>query len=344
MKYYVIATFMSVILRLFDVPCSSVHLFISLYLCTMPTILITGGTGMIGTRLTELLLAKGYEVIILSRQSSGVSRGKTGVTLANWDVAKQTIDQEAIAKADHIVHLAGAGVADKRWNEKRKQEIVDSRTQSSAIIVKALQEIPNYVQSVISSSAIGWYGADTPKSKENGFAEDAIADTQFLGDTCRLWEESIEPVTKLGKRLVKLRTGIVLSNTGGALVEFKKPLKAGLATILGGGDQVVSWIHVDDLCNMFIYAIENTELNGAYNAVAPHPVTNKQLTIALAKKMRGSFYIPVYVPSFVLKIVMGEMSIEVLKSATVSAHKIQLARFDFRYPTIESALEELIKK
>ena len=310
----------------------------------MQTILITGGTGMIGTRLTELLLAKGYEVIILSRQSSGVSREKVGVSYANWDVANQTIDKEAIAKADHIIHLAGAGVADKRWNTKRKQEIVDSRTQSSELIVKALQETSNQVQSVISSSAIGWYGADTAISKENGFAEDSIADNQFLGNTCRLWEESIEPVTRLGKRLVKLRTGIVLSNNGGALVEFKKPLKAGLATILGSGDQVVSWIHVDDLCNMFIYAIENAELQGAYNAVAPHPVTNKQLTIALARQMRGNFYIPVYVPSFVLKIVMGEMSIEVLKSATVSAHKIQLARFDFQYPTIESALEELDKK
>ena len=310
----------------------------------MQTILITGGTGMIGTRLTELLLAKGYEVIILSRQSSGVSREKVGVSYANWDVANQTIDKEAIAKADHIIHLAGAGVADKRWNTKRKQEIVDSRTQSSELIVKALQETSNQVQSVISSSAIGWYGADTAISKEHGFAEDSIADNQFLGNTCRLWEESIEPVTRLGKRLVKLRTGIVLSNNGGALVEFKKPLKAGLATILGSGDQVVSWIHVDDLCNMFIYAIENAELQGAYNAVAPHPVTNKQLTIALARQMRGNFYIPVYVPSFVLKIVMGEMSIEVLKSATVSAHKIQLARFDFQYPTIESALEELDKK
>lgn len=310
----------------------------------MKTILITGGTGMIGTRLTELLTGKGYEVIILSRQSSVVSRERKGVSYANWDVAVQTIDKEAIAKADHIIHLAGAGVADKRWNEKRKQEIVNSRTQSSALIVKALAEMPNHVESVISSSAIGWYGSDTDKSREKGFTEEAVADTEFLGDTCRLWEESIGPVTKLGKRLVKLRTGIVLSNEGGALVEFKKPIRAGIAAILGNGKQVVSWIHVDDLCNMFIHAIENKEMNGAYNAVAPHPVTNKYLTLTLSKQMRGSFYIPVYVPSFVLKIVMGEMSIEVLKSATVSARKIQLAHFDFLYPAIEEAIKQLIKK
>lgn len=305
----------------------------------MATVLITGGTGMIGRRLTQLLAAKGYEVIILSRQSPAPKPG--AVSYANWDVNRQTIDKEAIAKADHIIHLAGAGVADKRWSKKRKQEIVNSRTESSALIVKALTENPNKVKTVVSSSAIGWYGADTAKSRQNGFSEEAPADTAFLGNTCRLWEESIDPVKELGKRLVKLRTGIVLSNEGGAFAAFKKPLKAGLATILGSGKQAISWIHVDDLCRMFIYAIEMEAMNGPYNAVAPHPVTNQYLTIALAKQMRGKFYIPVYVPAFVLKIMLGEMSIEVLKTTTVSCHKIQLAGFDFTYPTLEKAIAEL---
>lgn len=307
----------------------------------MATVLITGGTGMIGRRLTQLLTAKGYEVIILSRQSPAASCQPGAVSYANWDVNKQTIDKEAIAKADHIIHLAGAGVADKRWSKKRKQEIVNSRTESSALIVKALAENPNKVKTVVSSSAIGWYGADTGKSRQDGFSEEAPADTAFLGNTCRLWEESIDPVRKLGKRLVKLRTGIVLSNEGGAFAAFKKPLKAGLATILGSGKQAISWIHVDDLCRMFIYAIEKEAMNGPYNAVAPHPVTNQYLTIALAKQMRGKFYIPVYVPAFVLKIMLGEMSIEVLKTTTVSCHKIQLAGFDFTYPTLEKAIAEL---
>jgi uncharacterized protein (TIGR01777 family) len=304
----------------------------------MAIVLITGGTGMIGTRLTQLLVDRGYEVIILSRESSGVKRELRGVSYANWDIEKQSFDKEAFSKPDHIIHLAGAGVADKRWTKKRKQEIVNSRTQSSALIVKALKEIPNQVQTVVSASAIGWYGPDTADSSRNGFKEDSLPDRAFLGETCRLWESSIEPVEKLGKRLVKLRTGIVLSKDGGALAEFKKPLKAGVAAILGDGKQIISWIQADDLCRMYIEAIENRNLQGAYNAVAPQPVTNKQLTLALAKQMRGKWFLPVHVPSFVLKIVLGEMSVEVLKSATVSSEKIEALGFYFSYPTIEAAL------
>jgi len=310
----------------------------------MATVLITGGTGMIGKHLTKMLIEKGYEVIVLSRQMSTVNRQPSSVSYANWDVSNQTIDKEAIPKADYIIHLAGAGVADKRWSEKRKQEIVDSRTQSSALIVKALKEIPNHVKTVVSASAIGWYGPDTAESLQDGFKENAIADTAYLGNTCKLWEESIEPVEALQKRLVKLRIGIVLSNEGGALAEFEKPLKVGVATVMGSGTQMVSWIHIDDLCRMFIHAIEHEELHGAYNAVATSPVTNKQLIISLAKQMCGRFFIPVIVPAFALKIILGEMSIEVLKSTNVNSDKIRSTGFDFLFPTIEAAFENLKKK
>ncbi|MES2374560.1 MAG: TIGR01777 family oxidoreductase [Bacteroidota bacterium] len=309
----------------------------------MTTILITGGTGMIGTQLTKMLTEKGYEIIILTRNASEVKHSLPGVSYANWDIKKQTIDTDAIAKSDHIIHLAGAGVADKRWTEKRKQEIVNSRTHSSALIVKALKEIPNKIKTVVSASAIGWYGPDTTDSKQGGFTENAKADTAFLGETCRLWESGIEPVEQLNKRLVKLRTGIVLSNEGGALAEFKKPLKGFVAAILGDGKQVASWIHVEDLCRMYLSAIENEKINGVYNAVAPNPVTNKELVLTLAKQMRGNFFIAIHVPAFALKIALGEMSIEVLKSATVSSQKIRSAGFEFHYPTIETAFTDLIK-
>ncbi len=310
----------------------------------MAVILITGGTGMIGKRLTEHLVAEGHEVVIFTRKLPDRKPVKNGIRYALWNIEQQTIDEATIRRANHIIHLAGAGVADKRWSEQRKQEIVDSRTQSSALIVKALSEIPNHVQSVISASAIGWYGPDTTESRKNGFSEDAKPDNAFLGETCRLWEESIEPVTSLGKRLVKLRTGIVLSTQNGALVEFMKPLHMRVATVLGTGKQVVSWIHVDDLCRMYLFAIDHPTISGAYNAVSPSPVTNQELIRILAKQMCGRWYITMYVPSLVLKIVLGEMSIEVLKSATVSCRKIEGERFIFLYPQLVNALEELLGK
>ena len=303
----------------------------------MATICITGGTGMIGTALSAYLSAKGHAIIILSR--SNQTSANQMITFAKWDVTAGTIDKEAIAACDYIIHLAGAGVADKRWTKKRKKEIVSSRVNGGKLIVKALQEIPNKVKAVISSSAIGWYGPDTGKP----FVETDPSYHDFLAQTCQQWEASMDPITALNIRLVKLRTGIVLSNEAGALKEFKNPLRFGLAAILGTGKQMISWIHIDDLCRMYEYAIEHEELTGIYNAVAPNPVNNKELTLALAKKIRGNAFITAHVPSFVLKIVVGELSIEVLKSATASSVKIHKAGFQFIYPTIDAAFTQLIR-
>ncbi len=227
----------------------------------MTTILITGGTGMIGKALTHELLEKNYQVIILSRQATQRQPEATNLSFATWDVGSQTIDNDAISKADYIIHLAGAGVADKRWTKKRKQEIINSRVKSGELLVKSLQDIPNKIKAVISASAIGWYGADTVIPDPKPFREDDPHDGSFLGETCKQWEDSIEPLRKLGKRLVKLRTGIVLSNEGGALKEFKGPLRWGVAAILGDGKQVISWIHIDDLVRLYLAAIEDGESN-----------------------------------------------------------------------------------
>ena len=307
----------------------------------MANILITGGTGMVGRALTQVLVAKGHQVAILTRNPP--SSNHPNISYYHWDIPSGIIDSAAILQADHIIHLAGAGVADKRWNKARKQEIVDSRVQSGELLVHALKTMPNHVQSFLSASGIGWYGPDTTKSLQQGFMEDAPADTAFLGETCRLWEQAVAPISQMGKRLSIFRLGIVLSNDGGAMAEFRKPVKFGIATILGSGNQIISWMHIKDLCNLFVQAIEASHFEGVYNAVAPEAVSNKQFMLTLAKKMKGSFYLAFQVPAFLLKLVLGEMSIEVLKSAKVNSYKIQAAGFKHQYPTVDKALEELVQ-
>jgi uncharacterized protein (TIGR01777 family) len=315
----------------------------------MYTVLITGGTGMIGTALSRQLLSEGYNVIILSRNPKETAashplgaelnffRSTGSLYYSKWDVQKMTIDPTALAEADFIIHLAGAGVAAQRWSEERKREILESRTRSSELLLKALDEQPNKVRAVISASAIGYYGPDngTP------FTEEDKPSNDFLGSTCQQWEKSIDPVSQLNIRLVKMRLGIVLANEGGALKEFRKPLSMGVAAILGNGKQMVSWVHINDICRAFIYAMEHVKMKGVFNLTAPKPASNRELTLTLAKKTNKKFFIPIPVPKFVLKAMLGEMSIEVLKSATVNSQKIQSAGFYFLYPDIDLALADL---
>lgn len=310
------------------------------FLCLpiMATILITGGTGLIGTALTRELVRKGHNVIIFTRRKR--ASAEPNIAYAVWDVNNQIIDTNAIKKSDYIVHLAGANVAEKRWTNKRKQEIVDSRVRSGELLAKALKESPNNVKAVLSSSGIGYYGPDLPSKdrKTKAFVENDPPHNDFLATTVQQWEKAIERVINLGKRLVIFRTGIVLSNDGGAYKEFKNPLKFGLATVLGSGKQVISWIHIDDLVRLYLEAIQNDQWKGIYNAVTPYPVTNKKLIEEIAK---DKFHIKGKVPSFILKLMLGEMSVEVLKSTTVSSEKVQGQGFQFLYPHIDLAVKNL---
>ena len=302
----------------------------------MDTVLITGGTGLVGRALSQLLTEVGYRVIILSRRS-GTATDNELITYAQWDVSRQTIDVAALQQADYIVHLAGANVADKRWTNSRKKEIINSRTKSSELLYTSLEKHPNKVKKVISASATGYYGED----QGHAFIETDAPGTDFLGTTCVLWEESVLKMKRLGKKIVILRTGITLSREGGALKEFYKPLKFGFATILGNGEQYISWIHLHDLVRLYLSAIVNHELEGIFNAVAPNPVQHKELVMTMAQVAKGKSFIPIYVPSFALKLALGEMSIEVLKSCQASSAKIASKGFVFSYPTIKSAMEKI---
>ena len=304
----------------------------------MPTVVIAGGTGLIGSALKKALTQKSYDIIILSRNSQ--SSKEKNISYSVWDVNNQTIDEQVVKKADYIIHVAGANVGEKRWTKKRKKEIIDSRVKSAELIAKALWQIPNNVKAVISSSAIGYYGPDPQIPNPKPFVETDQPFNDFLATTVVAWETAMRPIEELGKRLVFFRTGIVLSNEGGAYTEFKKPLKFGLASILGNGRQIISWIHIDDLVRLYIETIENENWTGIYNAVAPYPISNQQLVKEIAKQAKG-FYITAKVPSTILKVAVGEMSIEVLKSTTVSAEKVQKAGFKFLFPTVQEAVASL---
>ena len=308
----------------------------------MPCVLISGGTGLIGSHLANYLIKKDYDVVILSRKKNQTSDNPK-ISYSFWNVKDKIIDSEVVRKADHIIHLAGAGVFDKKWTQEYKKLIIDSRVKSAELIINCLDQNNHNVKTFVSASAIGWYGKDEkPLIRKEGYVEGDPSSNDFLGETCVLWEAASSRVTTFGTRLVRLRTGIVLSNQGGAFERYKAPLKFGIAPILGNGKQVVSWIHIDDLCRMYCEAIENDYLNGNYNAVAPEPCTQKEIVMKLGQQMRNKFFIPIYVPAFAIKLVFGKRSIEILKSETVSDKKIKSNGFTFLYPSLESAITDLV--
>ncbi|WP_428662637.1 TIGR01777 family oxidoreductase [Runella sp.] len=300
------------------------------------TVLITGGTGMIGTRLTALLLEKGYEVSYLSRKKKNIPN----VKVYTWDVAKGIIEEEALAKADYLIHLAGAGIADGRWTNERKQEIITSRTQSIELIARHLQGRPYKLKAFVSSSGIGFYGANTGDTK---LTEETRSGTDFLAHVTRSWENASELIHNVGIRTTKLRTGVVLSMEGGALPKIAMPIRWGVGSPLGSGKQWLSWIHIEDLCAMYIEALENEKWSGIYNAVAPTPVTNEELTRQIAGILKKPLWLP-NVPSFALRLVFGQLADTVLGSNFVVNHRIAKAtNFTYSFKSVSEALQDLLK-
>ncbi|MBS1521054.1 MAG: TIGR01777 family oxidoreductase [Bacteroidetes bacterium] len=297
-------------------------------------ILITGGTGLIGRLITDELLNRGYSVSHLSRKPGNNPRVKTYL----WDVYKGQIDENCLESIGTILHLAGENIAGKRWTDKRKKQIIDSRTKSIELIYQLIKSKPNQVNTIISASAIGYYS----NRGDELLTEDSLPNNDFMAQCCIEWEDAVDKGKELGLRILKFRTGVVLNKNEGALLEMAKPIKLGFGAPFGSGRQWIPWIHWQDVVDMYLYAIERINLSGVYNMVAPDPATNKQFTKALAKQLHRPVW-PINIPSFVFKLLMGEMSTIVLASTRVSAEKIEKDGFVFKYPELTGALKELYK-
>lgn len=298
----------------------------------METVLITGGSGIIGSRLSEILSMNGFAVRHLSRNPSGKEKYAT----YQWDLAKGYIDNNALKGVDHIIHLAGANVAESRWTRSRKKEIIDSRVNSLQLIFHKVtsEQIP--IKSLVSASGSNYYGFD---ENSRVFKETDPPGKDFLAQVCIKWEAAalqFEPICKVSI----LRTGVVLSPKGGALEELSKPIKLFIGAPLGSGNQWMPWIHLDDVCMMYMLLIK-TGNAGIYNAVAPEDHTNREFTQMVAKAIHKPLWLPP-IPSFVMKMLLGEMSEILLNGNRISCEKITRSGYVFRHPSLHESLQNLL--
>ncbi len=302
----------------------------------MSTILIAGGTGLVGKHLSQMLQSAGHTVLHLSRKQDL----KAKYPAFAWDLAKKTIDQAAVDRADFIINLAGAGIADERWTPERKRLIISSRVDSTLLLKAAIERRPTPLKAFISASAIGFYGS---RGEQLLTESDEAGTNSFLAESVSKWEQAIEKIAETGLRTVVIRIGVVLSTKGGALEKMLIPFRFFNATYFGNGQQWMSWVHIDDICRMFIQAIENEQFSGIYNGVAPHPFRNKDLVCEL-KKAIGGLAIMLPAPEFVLRVAMGEMADVVFDSTRVSSKKIEATGFKFLFPDLLPALKDLLRR
>ncbi len=296
-------------------------------------VLITGGTGFIGKRLVEILSHKDdIEINVLTR---GSTKNLGKVNYYNWN-PETNIPNGALEGVDALINLMGENLSNKRWTDNQKKILEDSRIKNTALLLKALKKKNKGCQVIISASAVGIY----PKNADREITEESELGTDFLADLCKNWEEQINQF-KESHRKVILRFGVVLGKRGGALTKMVPIFKLGLGGKIGDGSQYMSWIHIDDLVDIIINALHDETYHGVFNGVAPNPVTNLEFTKALAKALHRPAFLPV--PRFVLKIVMGEMSSIVLDSLKVLPINLRRVSYNFKYPTIDSALAEIFR-
>ncbi|TAF32778.1 MAG: TIGR01777 family protein [Cytophagales bacterium] len=298
-------------------------------------VLICGGRGLVGLALGRRLKAEGYEVVFLSRENGFYE----GFRCYEWNPKQQKLDLAALEGCQVIINLAGANVGEKRWNEAYKKEILESRTLSTRLLYQTLKKQPGQVHTFINASAVGYYGSDTGNQT---VTESSPQGSDFLARVVGSWEREAAPVLSLGIRLVILRIGIVLSAKGGAYISIRKPVSMGVGAELGRGLQWFPWIHNDDLCNIFLFAVQQKSIEGIYNAVAPICITNRMFTRLVAEQLKKPFFMPA-VPAFVLKLMLGEFAESVLGGQYVSADKLLKAGYKFKYEQAVHAVGALEK-
>lgn len=299
----------------------------------MAKVLITGGTGLIGKVLSKQLLASGHEVVHLSRTVEGV---ENGISTYKWDINTMHIDLKAFENIDSIIHLAGAGIADKPWTAERKTEIVESRVKSAELLKQGCIKSNTNLKSYISASAIGWYPLII---SDETFDENSPAGDGFLAEVCKQWEASSELFNDIAENVARLRIGIVLAKDGGALPQMALPVKLFAGAAVGQGTQAMPWIHINDISNMFIHVLENG-LSGTYNAVGPENATNEEFMQTIADVLDKPMFLP-NIPEFVLKLIFGGKADLVSKGVRVSSNKIKQTGFSYEYPTLNTALSHL---
>jgi len=300
------------------------------------TVLISGGSGLVGEAITKILLQKKYKVRHLSR--SATSR-PDGVQVFAWDPDKGSIDEAAFKDLDYIVNLAGANIA-KRWTPEHKSEILRSRVDGTRLLFNTTEKLGTPLKAFISASAVGYY----PNSFKKTFTEEDAPGSDFLSLVCQKWEQEAMNFEQLDIKTLRLRIGIVLSTEGGALPQMALPIKFGAGAPLASGKQWMPWIHIDDLAGQFVHCIESPTMeSGVYNAVGPKSVTNKELTSLIAKTLNRPLIIPT-VPAFALKLMLGEMSETVLASNRCSSDKIEETGFKYKFILLEAALQDLYAK
>lgn len=296
-------------------------------------VLISGASGLIGTALTSRLEAEEMEVVQLTRQSVDEEDERR----IYWHPESGTLDAEQIAGFRAVVHLAGENIADVKWDEDKKRRIMDSRVTSTTLLCRVLANLKDKPRMLICASAIGYYG----DRGEEELTEASEPGTGFLSEVCQAWEQAVQPAVEAGIKIVHLRIGMVLSGHGGALQRMLPPFRLGLGGPVGGGQQWMSWIALDDLTNIILHCMNNRRMTGVINAVAPNPVQNREFAQALGKALNKPAITPV--PAFAIKIALGEMGRElVLASTRVKPERLEQAGFEWQHPEIDSALQACV--